>query len=106
MEYPTSNANTCAPGYRRNWAASNASSTDFPEPVFPRISVCPTSESWRFTRNGVLPPVAAQRRGGLLGGKNGDGFVASPGQTPVIGRRSAMFRVETSGRGRFGYPCP
>src|SRR2546430_7804628 len=56
-----------------NWAASSASKTDFPDPVFPRMSVCPTSESWRLTRKGVAPAVAAHRRGGLLGGKKGDG---------------------------------
>ncbi len=33
----------------------------------------PTSESWRLTRNGV-PPVAAQRSGGLSGGKKGEGL--------------------------------
>jgi hypothetical protein len=42
--------------------------------------------------------------GGLPAAKYEEGLRASPGQTLVIGRRSATFLVERSGRRRFGYP--
>ena len=38
---------------------TSPSRVDLPDPVGPRISVWPTSLTWRFSRNGVAPAVAA-----------------------------------------------
>ena len=40
-------------------AAMVANKVDLPDPVGPRMSVCPTSPAWRFNEKGVLPAVAA-----------------------------------------------
>lgn len=68
-----SNAKMRASLYRSNCEAMRPSRVDFPEPVGPRTSVCPTSPSWRFSLKGVEPMVAACRSAGLRGGKCAEG---------------------------------
>ena len=60
-----------------------------PEPVGPITRVWPTSETWRFSRNGV-EPVAAQRSAGEPCGEvAARGSARGPDQTAVTGSRSA-----------------
>ena len=66
---------------------------DLPAPDGPTISVCPRSETCRFTRKGVAPLVAAKSNGGLCFGIIAEGFSRRPAQTEVIGSMSAKFSV-------------
>ena len=90
MLRPLSKAQIVTPGYRRAWSATVQSRVDLPAPVGPKIRVCPTSPTCRFTRNGVAPVVAACRSGGEPGRVERAGvlFPARPdaGQRQQVGQ--------------------
>ena len=66
----------------------------------------PTSLTWKLTRNGVLPSVAAIISGGLWGGYLSLGLCLSPAQRVDSGSRCARFRVCSTGRRTFAQALP